>query len=200
MGQTSKQNMLGRKLLKLTEITMATAFMIFLATVLVFFYEDLGYLPTIAIIIIVGALFLPRFLRRNFGTDKNRNIEAVKGIDFQSSIGSFLWTRVDETGFFPYREFVTRFRPKLMRKQLQGKVYHINFRAKCLIVLTQFLYAACFLFIFANIERIDDPLMAIFTILATIVLLIKFCDKTRNFIIRKSAKNINQSNSNLNIS
>lgn len=189
MSKQKIKKSLKKKLLKFSELVLVFLFTTFMIIIMAFYYDELGTIPTTILIIAAVALFLPKFLRRNFGTDKMKDIEAVKGIDFQNSIGSFLWTRVDETGFFPYREFVTHFcRPKLMKKQLQGKVYYIDFKAKCLIATIQLLYGTLFLFLFIKIGKINNPLIAIFAILSVTIISIKSCDKTRNFIIRKSAK------------
>lgn len=195
MSEQAAITPLKQKLLKLSELILAFLFATFMATIMAFYYDELGPAITTILIIVVVTLFLPNFLRRNFNTDKKKNLEMVKALDYQDAIGSFLWTRANKSGLFPYREFNTSF-VKSPKQQVEGKVFYIDFKAKCLIALIQVLHMIFLPFAFVYISHLKDPLTSIFVILIGTVLFVKSYDKTRNFIIRKSAKNINSSNNN----
>lgn len=195
MSEQTAITPLKQKLLKLSELILAFLFATFMATIMAFYYDELGPAITTILIIVVVTLFLPNFLRRNFNTDKKKNLEMVKALDYQDAVGSFLWTRANKSELFPYREFNTSF-VKSPKQQVEGKVFYIDFKAKCLIALVQVLHMIFLPFAFVYISHLKDPLTSIFVILIATVLFVKSYDKTRNFIIRKSAKNINSSNNN----
>jgi len=195
MSEQKIKKSLKQKLLKFSELALVFLFVTFMAIVMAFYYDELGLALTTTLIIVAVALFLPNFLRRNFNTDKKRNLEMVKALDYQDAIGSFLWTKADKSGLFPYREFNTSF-AKSPKEQVEGKVFYIDFKAKCLVALVQVLHMIFLPFAFVYIANLKNPMISIFAILIVTILFVKSYDKTRNFIIRKSAKNINPSNNN----
>jgi len=180
---------LKQKLLRISEVTLVFLLAVFIAIIMAFYHDELGPISTTILIIVAVALFLPKFLRRNFETDKRDNLETVKSIDYQNSIGSFFWTRPDKTGLFPYREFVTSF-TKSAKKQLQGKIFYIDFKAKCLVAAVQILHIIFLPFAIVYASRIKDPLTSFFIILIVAIVFIKSYDGTRNFIIRRLAKKL----------
>lgn len=186
---------LKQNLLKISEVALVFLFTAFMAIIMAFYYDELGLVLTTILIIVAVALFLPNFLRRNFNTDKKKNLEMVKALDYQDAIGSFIWTKADKSGLFPYREFNTSF-IKSPKEQVEGKVFYIDFKAKCLIAFVQVLHMIFLPFAFVYIANLKDPLISIFAILIVTILFVKSYDKTRNLIIRKSAKNTNPSNNN----
>lgn len=195
MSEQKIKKSLKQNLLKFSELALVFLFATFMAIVMAFYYDELGLALTTTLIIVAVALFLPNFLRRNFNTDTKKNLEMVKALDYQDAIGSFLWTRADKSGLFPYKEFNTSF-VKSAKEQVEGKVFYIDFKAKCLVALVQVLHMIFLPFAFVYIANLKNPLISIFAILIVTILFVKSYDKTRNFIIRKSAKNINPSNNN----
>jgi hypothetical protein len=195
MSEQKIKKSLKQKLLKFSELALVFLFATFMAIVMAFYYDELGLALTTTLIIVAVALFLPNFLRRNFNTDKKRNLEMVKALDYQDAIGSFFWTKADKSGLFPYKEFNTSF-VKSAKEQVEGKVFYIDFKAKCLIAFVQVLHMIFLPFAFVYIANLKNPLISIFATLIVTIFLVKSYDKTRNFIIRKSAKNINPSNNN----
>ena len=190
MTEQKIKTSLRQKLLKVTEIIIVFLFTIFIGTFMAFYYDELGPVISTILVIVFVVLFLPKFLRRNFGTDKEeyQNIEVIGSPDYQNKIGSFIWTRTDNNGLFAYREFVTgSFRSA--KKQLEGRIFYIDFKAKCLIAVVQILHIISLPLIFIYIRKIKEPIMAIFVIVIASIFFIKSYDKTRNFIIRKFKKN-----------
>ena len=65
---------LKQKLLRISEVTLVFLLVVFMAIIMAFYYNELGPIPTTILIIVAVALFLPKFLRRNFETDKMKDI------------------------------------------------------------------------------------------------------------------------------
>ena len=162
-----------------------------------FYYNELGPIPTTILIIVAVALFLPKFLRRNFETDKMKDIG---GAYHQEKIGSFLLTRADKTGFYPYREFNSIFAfispIKYSRKQHKSKIYYIDLKTKCLILLIHAVLFLGFILAFLKVSKIENNLLSIVLILVSTIVFFQFFDTVRNFIIKKFAKKFSTSDRN----
>ncbi len=170
--------------------TLFAIFVAIAATILMaFYYDKIG--SVITLVIVIGAVFLlvPKLLRKNFGTDKLNYIDKVH----KSQLELYFATP-NKDGLYPCKKFNSFciFSNKSAKKQLRSKVYYIDLKAQILLFLIGALGGVFFLFVFFYIWQTLQKynfLISILFLIIFLILSIKFIDMAGNFIIKKFAKN-----------